>query len=214
MKKIIGLITFLTLFTVSNVSFSQTDLSACTDYPTTDQTLNGLVKNLVGNISQLDSKFSSIYFRLTPEEQHLAIIYMKNNDRNLFQRFPQFEDIELKNGVAAIRAAYTAVLARFRELYPNSSYDEQVQKTNSIIKCCAVKIASEQFESGTNRIDPCSSARKNCLVSVVAQTTLMHIGCAAADLTIIVGILCHSAVFAYQVSESNICESDYKNCKG
>jgi hypothetical protein len=214
--KIIIVISFPFFAATTNPGFSQSSLpdTPCDDYPTSDEMLNGLVKNLVGNMSEFTSKMTSIYLRLTQEEQSLALTYMSKRDRNLFQRFPQFEDIEVQNAVVLVWTAYSSVLERFSELFPGANYDERIEKTNNIIKCCAAKNADAQFESSdSNRFDDCVITRKNCLRSAVSAATIMHLGCAVADLGIITGILCHAAVLAWQIAESNICDAEYKQCK-
>lgn len=64
------------------------------------------------------------------------------------------------------------------------------------------------------RNDPCSCSRSfyNCAASVTAQAVFMNLGCMALDLTVVAGILCHSAVIAFQAAESNQCLIDEQIC--
>ena len=59
----------------------------------------------------------------------------------------------------------------------------------------------------------CESIRVNCIIAVSAETAIMHLGCVAADFTVILGIICHSAATAYQISAGNNCNTNYQQCK-
>jgi hypothetical protein len=83
------------------------------------------------------------------------------------------------------------------------------------------KELTEKFKLGylksieTNRaVDDCKSEKNNCIASASAQTLLMHLGCAGLDLTIFLGIICHSGATVYQISESNKCIDAYTRCRG
>ncbi|GAB2834063.1 hypothetical protein GCM10027043_40220 [Ferruginibacter profundus] len=58
----------------------------------------------------------------------------------------------------------------------------------------------------------CEARRLRCIASVSAQSILMHAGCATADLTIILGIICHSAALVYQAAESGRCNDAAQDC--
>ncbi len=59
---------------------------------------------------------------------------------------------------------------------------------------------------------PCETARVNCIVTVTSESAIMHLGCAALDLTVLGGLLCHGAAVAYQWSAGNTCNSNYQLC--
>lgn len=61
-------------------------------------------------------------------------------------------------------------------------------------------------------VENCERQRRICLGSVSAQTILMHFGCAGLDLTIIAGIVCHSAATLYQYTEGLKCNDAYNQC--
>jgi hypothetical protein len=68
----------------------------------------------------------------------------------------------------------------------------------------------------TNRalraVDPCETIRRNCIGSVAAQAAVMHIGCAALDISVIGGIICHAAAFTYQYTAGNNCNAEAEKC--
>ena len=62
--------------------------------------------------------------------------------------------------------------------------------------------------------DDCNRERGNCIGSVAAQAAAAHLACAAADLTIIAGIICHGAAIIYQITAGDNCNIAYRRCKG
>lgn len=60
--------------------------------------------------------------------------------------------------------------------------------------------------------DLCEEVRVACLLEVAAAATAAHIGCGIADITIIAGIACHSAVIVAQIAGSNKCNKEAKKC--
>lgn len=59
----------------------------------------------------------------------------------------------------------------------------------------------------------CDRKRSNCQMNAVAQLVLANIGCAAADVTIILGLMCHAAATTYGSTMLNNCELEYQICK-
>ena len=60
---------------------------------------------------------------------------------------------------------------------------------------------------------PCETIRLNCIAAVSAETVIMHLTCAALDVTIFLGIVCHSAATVYQITAGNNCNANYQLCK-
>lgn len=52
----------------------------------------------------------------------------------------------------------------------------------------------------------------NCVTGAAAVAVLEHIACGAADLTIILGIICHSAVVTLHMAANNSCSYGYEDC--
>jgi hypothetical protein len=61
--------------------------------------------------------------------------------------------------------------------------------------------------------DDCGRERLNCIASVAGTAATMHLACAALDLTIIAGIICHSAATVYHWTSSDNCHISYRRCK-
>ncbi|MES1215394.1 MAG: hypothetical protein ABUT20_07755 [Bacteroidota bacterium] len=77
-----------------------------------------------------------------------------------------------------------------------------------------MKYFNKQENVGTNlRADICETIRKSCITSVAAESAVMHLGCAALDLSVIAGIICHAAAITYQYSAGNNCNSQAELCK-
>jgi hypothetical protein len=92
------------------------------------------------------------------------------------------------------------------------------QKRNAIEKAfLTLKLFSKTSTTGQiqQRLidDPCETIRVNCIASVAAESAIMHLGCAALDLSIIAGIICHAAAFTYQYTAGNNCNLEAAKCK-
>jgi hypothetical protein len=60
--------------------------------------------------------------------------------------------------------------------------------------------------------EPCRDRYNNTLVNIAASAVIAHAGCVAADVTIVVGIICHGAVTAWWITENNDAEFAYQDC--
>lgn len=63
-----------------------------------------------------------------------------------------------------------------------------------------------------SRENSCESSRIACIASVSAQAAIMHVGCATIDISIIGGIVCHTAALVYQGTESYRCNTAAADC--
>lgn len=71
------------------------------------------------------------------------------------------------------------------------------------------------FDSDFPQINnPCEDQRQACLSAALATAVVGHLVCAAADVTVLLGIACHAAVFANQAVTSNGCNLSAANCNG
>ena len=43
---------------------------------------------------------------------------------------------------------------------------------------------------------------------------MMHLGCAALDVSIVLGIICHGAATTYHLTEGNTCNLEADKCRG
>jgi len=75
----------------------------------------------------------------------------------------------------------------------------------------AALLNSRRSESDDNC--NCERIRVNCIVAAGGAATLAHLGCFAADFTIIAGILCHGAVLVIQDAVSDNCNAEAENCE-
>lgn len=62
------------------------------------------------------------------------------------------------------------------------------------------------------KADPCRRRFNNNLTIITAASIAGHIACGTVDLTIILGGLCHAAVFASQIAASDNALLDFQNC--
>ena len=61
--------------------------------------------------------------------------------------------------------------------------------------------------------DDCEKIRVNCILSVAAEATIMHLGCSALDVTFIFGILCHGTSILYQKTAGDNCNLAATKCR-
>ena len=202
---------------VSTKSYSQVSPSdasfACDKFPTSDNFINVSVTNLIRYAHEFDSTMNSMYENLTPGEQQRVDDYLNNGNPSLINEFPQFDNLGLRDGVGLMRNGYTSIRSRHEELFPSLENKQSTQIINDIIKCASRKISIEREGTPLRASDPCEEARVDCILSVGAQSALMHIGCATVDLTIIGGIICHGAAFTYQWREGRICNRNARKCR-
>lgn len=59
----------------------------------------------------------------------------------------------------------------------------------------------------------CERLRVNCIIETAAIATGLHVACIAADLTVALGVICHSAAYTYQIVASDTCNANAENCE-
>lgn len=59
----------------------------------------------------------------------------------------------------------------------------------------------------------CEEDKLVCLATAAGEAIAMHLGCAALDTTVFVGIACHASAVIFQIVASRSCIKNYKNCK-
>ncbi|MDY8138623.1 hypothetical protein [Aquimarina sp. 2201CG5-10] len=96
------------------------------------------------------------------------------------------------------------VLKELNKKYDLTSYDE------ATIQSLAIENLNNN--SSMQRSNNCERIRVNCIASAAAAATVGHIACGAWDLTIIGGILCHSAVVVAQAVASDTCNANAEEC--
>ncbi len=82
-------------------------------------------------------------------------------------------------------------------------------KSHNIANSNGNTINDDEFLIGGD----CEAIRRNCIASVAAEATIMHIGCAVADISVIGGVICHGAAITYQVTAGNNCNRTARNCE-
>ena len=58
----------------------------------------------------------------------------------------------------------------------------------------------------------CTRINNNCLAGVLSASIIGHLGCATLDVTVIAGVICHSAVTIGHVAGSDNCNATAENC--
>ncbi|GGG35035.1 hypothetical protein GCM10011344_39770 [Dokdonia pacifica] len=61
-------------------------------------------------------------------------------------------------------------------------------------------------------LELCADARTACYAVATTAAVAAHIGCGAADVTVILGIACHTAVLAAQAAALHQCDVTYAQC--
>jgi hypothetical protein len=59
----------------------------------------------------------------------------------------------------------------------------------------------------------CERVRHNCIIGAGAGAVIAHVGFAAADVTIVLGIICHAAVITLQAVISDTCNANAEDCE-
>lgn len=90
------------------------------------------------------------------------------------------------------------VLKAFEESYDNLYIDKDYQ---TLLQTSNIRYGSS-----------CYTKYKRCVTTAAAIATIEHIGCGAADLTIALGILCHSAVLTLHMNSIDDCRDAYYDC--
>lgn len=98
----------------------------------------------------------------------------------------------------------------------NKRYDLK-NRSNSLIKKEVELVFDDlgiyEIESSDMALSNCESIRRNCILSVASEASVMHIGCGLLDLTVVAGIACHGAAVVYQWSAGSNCNLEADNCK-
>ncbi|HUH51445.1 MAG TPA: hypothetical protein VLZ11_05065 [Flavobacterium sp.] len=68
------------------------------------------------------------------------------------------------------------------------------------------------FEGIETSSDDCARRQRNCFAKAAGIATVAHIGCAALDITVILGMACHAGVTLVWVAANDDCKLDYKDC--
>jgi hypothetical protein len=158
---------------------------------------------------------STIYQKLSGEQQKQVNEFLARGDQMLFTVFPEFNDEELKTDVTQMREKYVAVVKKHEQLFPRLESKQREDIVKTIIQCAAVKhrIEEEAVESAKYAFDPCETERINCIASVSAEAAIMHLNCTVLDLSIFGGIVCHGAAIVYQITAGNNCNLAAKRCR-
>lgn len=84
------------------------------------------------------------------------------------------------------------------------------------IQNAAVKVLCDNNSSTDSKLAPptkCQRAFRNCNAIAVGTAVGGHVACATADITIIAGVFCHSAVHIVMSAMLDDCRMDLDDCK-
>lgn len=91
----------------------------------------------------------------------------------------------------------------------NDKYNVQMYDENTLNE-----VVLESFnENYLFRSNNCERVRRNCLIGAGARAVIAHVGLAAADVTIFLGIACHAAVITLQAVVSDTCNANAEDCE-
>ena len=101
------------------------------------------------------------------------------------------------------------------------SQNDKIQRLNDIYGLSEmnsenlklVLLEAWNLSADFNKSDNCTKRHNNCVANAFAIATLEHIACGIADTTIVVGIICHTAVTALHVTAQNECDFEYQDCQ-
>lgn len=150
-----------------------------------------------GKISKAEADLlPSLYGYYNREEFLAAFIHLSNIKSYLLNKY------DFK--ASSYDDKKEAILKTFEQINELKSFQTTYQ--------APLKASSNSVVS-TFIVDDCEKIRRNCILSVAAEATIMHIGCAALDVTILLGIACHSAATLYQYTAGENCNLEASRCK-
>lgn len=59
----------------------------------------------------------------------------------------------------------------------------------------------------------CNRPFRNCMLIALSTAVLGHVACGTADVTIVLGALCHAAVLTMQYAMQDNCGAEYEDCR-
>ena len=123
------------------------------------------------------------------------------------------------NNNEEFRFAYIQLSNIMRQLWKKYDFNAYTneEKKAAVLKTFEQINNKNQFHSKPVTLnfmfDDCEKIRVNCILSVAAEATIMHLGCSALDLTFIFGILCHGTSTMYQKTAGDNCNLAANKCK-
>lgn len=129
------------------------------------------------------------YYGFENHEEYLA--YLKRQDERLNKLEKDY--LFSKEDKEEVRKAFDDA---YFNLYTNEDY-QQLLGT-----------------SGVEERSSCYTGYKRCVTSAAAYAVIEHIGCGVADLTVVIGIICHSAVLTLHMNAIEDCRDSYYDCAG
>lgn len=139
--------------------------------------------------------------KITNEEANLMYqVYGYNNNEEF-----RFAYIQLSN-----------IMRQLWKKYDFNAYTNEEKKA-AVLKTFEQISNKNQFHSKPVTLnfmfDDCEKIRVNCVLSVAAEATIMHLGCSALDVTFIFGILCHGTSILYQKTAGDNCNLAANKCR-
>lgn len=139
--------------------------------------------------------------KITNEEANLMYqVYGYNNNEEF-----RFAYIQLSN-----------IMRQLWKKYDFNAYTNEEKKA-AVLKTFEQISNKNQFHSKPVTLnfmfDDCEKIRVNCIMSVAAEATIMHLGCSALDVTFIFGILCHGTSTLYQKTAGDNCNLAANKCR-
>ena len=98
---------------------------------------------------------------------------------------------------------YNKKITTINVKYNLESYDIEV------IANLVIESSNDELQSNGNN---CERIRTNCIASAGAAAMLGHIGCAALDATVVLGLICHGSVLVMQYAASDTCNANSEDC--
>jgi hypothetical protein len=136
-----------------------------------------------------------------------------NEEANLMYKVYGFNNNE------EFRFAYIQLSNIMRQLWKKYDFNAYTneEKKAAVLKTFEQISNKNQFHSKPVTLnfmfDDCEKIRVNCILSVAAEATIMHLGCSALDVTFIFGILCHGTSILYQKTAGDNCNLAANKCK-
>lgn len=138
---------------------------------------------------------------------------ISNEEANLMYKIYGYDNNE------EFRFAYIQLSNIMKQLWKKYDFNAYTneEKKASVLKTFEVISHKNRFNSKqitlNSMYDDCEKIRVNCILSVAAEATIMHLGCGAMDVAFIIGITCHGVTILYQKTAGDNCNLAANKCR-
>lgn len=154
----------------------------------------------------INSNLSFSYKVLKSNNKNIAKLFESNNIELISKSLNYRKSSELTTDINSQLELINYIIAN----YDVQNYNEQQLKEIIINEINQI----ENLNSSISKVDPNDCRRKfrNDMIIITAAAVAGHIACGTADITVVLGGICHYAVIATQAAASDNAALELQNC--